>query len=302
MALERLSTGILTTVPVNITIVGAINGPPATPRLRHPVQGARVQPDPGLGRRRRVSRGLGIRRRYEVLADEVQYAQYGDRFRFQPDGLFGGEPGAAASCNIERDGEITELASKESAWLRSGDVLTVSTGGGGLRSPGQAIGGTHRRRCRTAADLCPTGFEFRASRCGDHQVARDLLPHPQASRSATISSTSAAETESEKRPAAAIGLQSTPVKAVAITLLPYFSRRRHKRNAMLVIHAVWDSEAGCWCATSDEFPGLATGADTIEILIERLKVIVPELVELNGIPVAERVSFELRARRRAIAD
>ena len=75
--------------------------------------------------------GLGIRRRYEILADEVQYAQYGDRFRFQPDGLFGGEPGAAASCNIERDGEITELASKESAWLRSGDVLTVSTGGGG---------------------------------------------------------------------------------------------------------------------------------------------------------------------------
>ena len=75
--------------------------------------------------------GSGIRRRYEILADEVQYAQYGDRFRFQPDGLFGGEPGAAASCNIEREGEITELASKEPAWLRSGDVLTVSTGGGG---------------------------------------------------------------------------------------------------------------------------------------------------------------------------
>ena len=71
---------------------------------------------------------------------------------------------------------------------------------------------------------------------------------------------------------------------------------------MLVIHADWDSEAGCWYATSDDVPGLATGADTIEDLIERLKVIVPELVELNEIPVAERVSFELRARRRAIAD
>ena len=71
---------------------------------------------------------------------------------------------------------------------------------------------------------------------------------------------------------------------------------------MLVIHADWDSEAGCWYATSDDIPGLATGADTIEDLIERLKVIVPELVELNEIPVAERVSFELRARRRATAD
>ena len=95
------------------------------------LQGARVQPDSGFGWRRRIRGGLGIRRRYEILADEVQYAQYGDRFRFQPDGLFGGEPGAAASCNIERDGEITELACKESAWLHAGDVLTVSTGGGG---------------------------------------------------------------------------------------------------------------------------------------------------------------------------
>ena len=83
--------------------------------------------------------GLGIRRCYEILADEVQYAQYGDRFRFQPDGLFGGEPGAAASCNLERDGEITELPCKESAWLRAGDVLTVNTGGGG------GYGTPHRR-------------------------------------------------------------------------------------------------------------------------------------------------------------
>jgi len=67
-----------------------------------------------------------------VLGD---YAQYGDRFRFRPDGLFGGEPGAAASCNIERGGEITELACKESARLRSGDVLTVSTGGRGYGAP-----------------------------------------------------------------------------------------------------------------------------------------------------------------------
>ena len=71
---------------------------------------------------------------------------------------------------------------------------------------------------------------------------------------------------------------------------------------MLVIPADWDSEAGCWYATSDDIPGLATGADTIEDLIERLNVIVPELVELNEVPVDGHVSFELLARRRAIAD
>ncbi len=75
--------------------------------------------------------GLGIRRRYEILKDDVQYAQYGDRFRFQPDGLFDGEPGAPAFCTLERDGETSRLKSKESAWLRAGDLLTVNTGGGG---------------------------------------------------------------------------------------------------------------------------------------------------------------------------
>ena len=75
--------------------------------------------------------GLGIRRRYEILKDDVQYAQYGDRFQFQPEGLFAGEPGSLAYCTIERGGEISQLKSKESAWLQTGDVLTVNTGGGG---------------------------------------------------------------------------------------------------------------------------------------------------------------------------
>jgi len=73
-------------------------------------------------------------------------------------------------------------------------------------------------------------------------------------------------------------------------------------HGTFVIHADWDSEAACWYATSDDIPGLATGADTIEDLIERLKIIVPELVELNEIPADRYVSFELLARRRAIAD
>ena len=75
--------------------------------------------------------GLGVRRRYEILKDDVQYAQYGDRFQFQPEGLFVGEPGSLAYCTIERGGEISQLKSKESAWLQTGDVLTVNTGGGG---------------------------------------------------------------------------------------------------------------------------------------------------------------------------
>ena len=78
----------------------------------------------------RLRGGLGIRRRYLILKDEVQYAQYGDRFHFEPEGLFGGGPGRAARCTLDRDGETIALPSKAMMILKAGDVLTVETGGG----------------------------------------------------------------------------------------------------------------------------------------------------------------------------
>lgn len=50
-----------------------------------------------------------------------------------------------------------------------------------------------------------------------------------------------------------------------------------------IVRATWNAEAKVWVATSDDVPGLATEADTVEQLSEKLKVIVPELLELNGV-------------------
>lgn len=50
-----------------------------------------------------------------------------------------------------------------------------------------------------------------------------------------------------------------------------------------VIRADWDGEAGVWVAHSDDVPGLATGADTLEELIGKLKDVVPELLRENGV-------------------
>jgi predicted RNase H-like HicB family nuclease len=50
-----------------------------------------------------------------------------------------------------------------------------------------------------------------------------------------------------------------------------------------LIRADWDPDSQVWVAYSDEVPGLATGADTMEELIEKLKVVVPELLEENGL-------------------
>lgn len=49
-----------------------------------------------------------------------------------------------------------------------------------------------------------------------------------------------------------------------------------------LIQADWDAEAGVWVATSDDVLGLATEADTIPQLVEKLERILPELLVENG--------------------
>ncbi len=66
------------------------------------------------------------------------------------------------------------------------------------------------------------------------------------------------------------------------------------------IRAEWDAEAGVWVATSDDVPGLATGADTLDALIEKLKIVIPELLEANGVlpkASAEGIRFVVDAHR-----
>ena len=55
--------------------------------------------------------------------------------------------------------------------------------------------------------------------------------------------------------------------------------------APMTYHVVadWDAEAGVWVATSEDVPGLATEAETIERLTERLRTMIPELLEANGL-------------------
>jgi predicted RNase H-like HicB family nuclease len=66
------------------------------------------------------------------------------------------------------------------------------------------------------------------------------------------------------------------------------------------VHADWDPEAGVWVATSDDVPGLATEAATLEALTEKLRSLVPELLEANqllGSDQPEAISFELTSLR-----
>ncbi|WIM05410.1 MAG: DUF1902 domain-containing protein [Candidatus Nitricoxidivorans perseverans] len=67
------------------------------------------------------------------------------------------------------------------------------------------------------------------------------------------------------------------------------------------IRAEWDDEASVWVATSDDVPGLATEADTLEVLSAKLESLVPELLDANGQEGGTEVPFELLARKFAIA-
>ena len=75
--------------------------------------------------------GLGFRRSYEVLKDDVSFAVYADRFRISPEGLFGGSDGMLGRCELRRDGKVVSLRSKDSRMLKRGDVITIFCGGGG---------------------------------------------------------------------------------------------------------------------------------------------------------------------------
>jgi predicted RNase H-like HicB family nuclease len=47
------------------------------------------------------------------------------------------------------------------------------------------------------------------------------------------------------------------------------------------VQAIWNAEAQIWVAGSNDIPGLATGAATLDELIERLIVMIPDLLEQN---------------------
>ena len=49
------------------------------------------------------------------------------------------------------------------------------------------------------------------------------------------------------------------------------------------VTAFWDPGASVWVAESEEVPGLVTEADTVEQLVSKLRVMVPELLEANGV-------------------
>jgi hypothetical protein len=51
----------------------------------------------------------------------------------------------------------------------------------------------------------------------------------------------------------------------------------------ITIEARWDGEAGVWIATSNDVSGLVIEADTWPSMIEEVRLVLPDLLELSGL-------------------
>ena len=47
-----------------------------------------------------------------------------------------------------------------------------------------------------------------------------------------------------------------------------------------LINLFWDDEASVWCAVCDEIP-IALESESLDLLIERVRIATPEILELN---------------------
>ena len=63
-------------------------------------------------------------------------------------------------------------------------------------------------------------------------------------------------------------------------------------NAMnYTVFFTWDDEAEVWTATSPNIIGLVLESESLDLLMQRVKDAVPELLELNSQPSANTISF-----------
>ncbi len=76
-------------------------------------------------------------------------------------------------------------------------------------------------------------------------------------------------------------------------------------QAVYQVDAFWDNDTNVWVATSDDVPGLATEADTLEALSQKLRDMVPELLRLNSIITADyagAIAIQLTSPRQELIE
>ena len=75
--------------------------------------------------------GDGLIREYEILSDSATLSLQTERRKFRPWGVFGGEDGESGRNILIRNGRTYELPGRVTQQLQKGDIIHISTPGGG---------------------------------------------------------------------------------------------------------------------------------------------------------------------------
>lgn len=67
----------------------------------------------------------------------------------------------------------------------------------------------------------------------------------------------------------------------------------------IIVRAIWDKDASVWVAEAMNYPGIVTESPSFDQLLEKLKVMIPEIVEANNL--SDDIPFRLLADVCAIA-
>jgi N-methylhydantoinase B len=116
-------------------MTNTLNTPVEALESAYPLRVRRYELVRGSGGLGRFRGGLGIRRDTEVLAEGPTISLMGERQGHGPWGLFGGKAGSPGTYGIVRNNRITSLSSKTTISANAGDVLSVTTPGGGGYGP-----------------------------------------------------------------------------------------------------------------------------------------------------------------------
>jgi hypothetical protein len=63
-----------------------------------------------------------------------------------------------------------------------------------------------------------------------------------------------------------------------------------------IVTATWDIETAVWIATSEDVPGLVLESGSLDALMERVRMTVPELLALNS-PGSSEISILFKSER-----
>ena len=120
---------------VQTNIQNTQNAPVEETELNYPVRITRYALIPDSEGPGRFRGGLGLCREYVFPDHEPIFTTLADRARFPPHGLFQGGDGRPARYLRVTGGEATEIASKGTAPVKTGEVIRVETCGGGGYGP-----------------------------------------------------------------------------------------------------------------------------------------------------------------------